>query len=424
MAKLAIQGGKPVREGSWPVWPMYDERELEGVREVLESRCWCALPYIFSGKGRDFASSKVVQLEQAFAAYHDCAHGIAMDSGSAALLIAYAAVGIGHGDEVIVPPNTFVTTAAAALALGAIPVIVDLESEYQNLDAAKIEAAVTDRTKAIVPVHHGGYPCDMDAIMALAAKHGLHVIGDACHAHGSEWRGTKVGAVPHLSAFSFQQDKSITAGEGGMILTNDGALAATCRKIGQRVGQDARGVFDELGWNFRMPELGAAVLLAQFSRLNDLIDTKEANATRLASLLPEAGGGAVRLPRRDPRMTRLNYLYPSLHYDAAALGGLPATRFAEALYAEGIPCGAVTAMRVMYRHPLFVEKRFDPGILQTYGKELDYTKTQCPVAEAYGGRLLSFPQTVLLGGRQDMELFAEAVAKVRENSAELLAGAG
>ena len=128
----------------------------------------------------------------------------------------------------------------------------------------------------------------------------------------------------------------------------------------------------------------------------------------------------MRFPKRDPRMTRLNHLYPALHYDPAALGGLPAARFAEALHAEGFPCGAVTAMRVMHRHPMFVEKRFDPGILKAYGRELDYTETECPVAEAYGGRLISLTQTMLLATRQDMDLFAEAVAKVREHAGELL----
>jgi dTDP-4-amino-4,6-dideoxygalactose transaminase len=419
MAKLAIRGGEPVRTGSWPVWPIYDERELQGVREVLESRCWCALPYIFEGKGRDFSESKVAQLEQAYAAYHDCAYGIAVDSGSAALLISYAAAGVGHGDEVIMPPRSFVTTASAALALGAIPVFVDIEAEWLNLDPTAIEAAITERTKAIVPVHCGGIPCEMDAIMTIAQRHHLMVIGDACHAHGSEWRGKKVAAAAHLSAFSFQQDKSLTAGEGGMIVTNDEVLGARCRKLGQRVGQDEIGRFEEMGWNFRMSEFAGAIVLAQFGRLDDLISVKEANAAHLASALAGVTA-AVRFPTRDPRMTRLSHLYPTLHYDAEALGGLPAARFAEALSAEGIPCSAVTAVRALHQHPMFVEKRFDPGILRVYGKELDYTRTHCPVAEGYAGKFLSLPQTVLLGGQQDMDLFAEAVAKIRDATGELV----
>lgn len=417
MAKLAIMGGKPVRIKEWPVWPIYDQNEIEQVIEAMRSRCWCALPYIFNKHGKNIEEeSKVRRLEKAFAEYHGVKHAIAVNSGSAALLTSYAAAGVSSGDEMIMPPATFISTATAALRLNAIPIFVDIEEEYLNINPDKIEAAITDRTKAIVPVYLGGYPCDMDRIMEIAEKHDLMVIADAAHAHGTEWRGKKVGAVTHLSAFSFQQDKNMTCGDGGIIVTNDDKLAAKCRQLGQTDGRGPGG-FAEMGWNFRLNEFSGAIMLAQFARLDDLIDTREANVAYLSKQFSQIDG--IRFPKRDERMTRLSHLYPKVKYDAEAFDGVLAETFAQALRAEGIPVGAVTRPQVLYQHPLFAEKRFDPGIEKLYGKELDYSKLHCPVCEGYGGKWIGLDERVLIGNQEDMEDFVRAIEKIKENLGEL-----
>ncbi|MEA3345882.1 MAG: DegT/DnrJ/EryC1/StrS family aminotransferase [Chloroflexota bacterium] len=400
-----------MRTKPFPERPIYDERELAALKEVLDSRRWTSAPYIFRG---DMSLSKVYQLEERFAAYHDCEFGVATGSGTDALQIAYAAAGLGPGDEAIMPPNTFIATATAVLQLGAVPIFADVDPETLCLAPEAIEAAITSRTKLIVPLHLGGYPADMDCVMEIAAKHDLKVVADACHAHGTEWRGTKVAALSDLSAFSFQQDKQITAGEGGMAVTNDREAYEGCYILhndGRGMGE--RGsLFVEQGWDFRMSEFQAAVLLVQLERLDEILERKNSNAEALGQGLAEIGG--LSWPLEDERITRQSYVYPRLRYHAEAFDDLPAKLVARALFAEGIPCGASSG-RLLYQHPLFTEARFHFPSSQ----QVDYTQVHCPNAESAAGRWLGFPQRVLLGSREGMDDFVEAVAKVKANLDEL-----
>ncbi|MEM3046659.1 MAG: DegT/DnrJ/EryC1/StrS family aminotransferase, partial [Candidatus Bathyarchaeia archaeon] len=209
MAKLALKGGEPVRRTPFPKWPIWDERELRGLREVLESGVW------------GIGGRKQKEFEERFAAYQDAAYGVTVPGGTAALEVALRAAGIGAGDEVIIPAYTFVATASAILAVNALPVFADVEPDTYTLDVASAERLVTPRTKAVIPVHIAGRPTDMDAVMELAARHRLTVIEDACQAWGAQWRGRGVGSIGHLGCFSFQSSKNITCGEGGIVLTND-----------------------------------------------------------------------------------------------------------------------------------------------------------------------------------------------------------
>jgi dTDP-4-amino-4,6-dideoxygalactose transaminase len=413
MATLAINGGTPVRTEPFPPRPIFDEKELAELKDALESRRWTSAPYIFRG---DMSLSKVHQLEEEYAAFHDSKFGIATGSGTDALQIAYAAAGVGPGDEVIVPPNTFIATATPVLQLGAVPVFVDVDPETLCIAPDAVEAAITDRTKLIVPLHPGGYPADMDRIMEIARKHGLKVVADACHAHGTEWRGKKVACYSDLSAFSFQQDKQITSGEGGITTTNDEALYEQCYILhndGRGMGEEG-GVYVAQGWNFRMSEFQASVLLVQLSRLNTLLEHKNHNAEVLADGLAELGGG-VSWPREDERITLQSYVYPRLRYRAEAFYDLPAQRFAEALSAEGIPCGA-RGGRLLYQHPLFTESRFRFEA----SKRIDYTQVHCPNAENSPGRWLGLPQEVMLASEDAMDDIIAAVAKIQENLDDLL----
>ena len=412
MDKLAINGGTPVRTKPFPERPIYDEQELAALKEALESRHWTSAPYIFRG---DMSLSRVFQLEEKYAAFHDCDFGIATGSGTDALQLAYAAVGLGPGDEAIMPPNTFIATATPALQLGAVPVFADVDPETLCIDPEAVEEAITDRTRLIVPLHSGGYPADMDRIMEIARKHDLKVVADACHAHGTEWRGKKVAAVSDMSAFSFQQDKQITAGEGGIATTNDEAFyekSYILHNDGRGMGEEG-SLFVAQAWNFRMSEFQAAVLLVQLGRLDKLLEHKNHNAEVLGQGLAEIGG--ISWPREDERITCQSYVYPRLRYHSEAFDGLPAELFAKALTAEGIPCGARGGW-VLYQHPLFTETRFR----FESSKRIDYTQVRCPNAESAQGHWLGFPQEVMLAPEQAMRDFISSVAKIKENVSELL----
>ncbi|NPV07082.1 MAG: DegT/DnrJ/EryC1/StrS family aminotransferase [Anaerolineae bacterium] len=413
MRRLALNGGTPVRSAPFPERPIFDQLELTALEEVLTSRRWTSAPYIFKG---DMSLSRTYRLERDYAAYHDCRFGIATGSGTDALQIAYAAAGLGPGDEAIMPPNTFIATATPALHLGAVPIFADVDPETLCLDPDAVEAAITDRTRLIVPLHLGGYPADMDRIMEIARRHDLTVVADACHAAGTEWRGRKVAAFSDLSAFSFQQDKQITAGEGGMVTTNDEKLYEQCYVLhndGRGLGEHG-GHFVAQGWNFRMSEFQAALLLAQLSRLDDLLKRKNRNARRLGAGLAQVGG--LSWPREDERITAQSYVYPRLRYHAEAFDGLSAATFAEALRAEGIPCGAGSGW-TLYRHPLFTESsfRFDTS------RRVDYRQVHCPNAEDAAGRWIGFPQEVMLADERAIDDFVEAVAKIKANLGELAA---
>jgi dTDP-4-amino-4,6-dideoxygalactose transaminase len=402
VAKLALRQGTPVRTEPFASWPFYDEQEKEALIETLESRKWTSSPYLHE--------LPATELEKRFAAYNDARHGIATASGTDALQVAFAAAGVRAGDEVILAPNTFIAGATPILQLGAVPVFVDIDPEFLTLDPDAVEAAITDKTKAISPLHLAGYPYDVDRVNEIAAHHGLSVIADACHAHGSEWEGTKVGSLATLSAFSFQQGKNMTAGEGGMIVTNDPELYELCymyHNDGRGLG-DKIGTYEVMGWNYRMSGFQAAVLLVQLKRLDQTLDRKARSVAYLKEALEEVEG--LRFPREDPRMTRLTYLYPRLRYEAAMFRGIPAEVFAQALHAEGIPCSS-RQEPLLYEQPLFTEQRF---FFQS-SKRMDYARTHCPVAEASRGKWIGFPQSVLLSDEVALDDFVEAVIKVREN---------
>ncbi|HMN27887.1 MAG TPA: DegT/DnrJ/EryC1/StrS family aminotransferase [Caldilineaceae bacterium] len=401
MSKLAIHGGAPTRTTPFSPWPLYDEQETAALEQTLASRSWTSSPY----QGDEIPARRFAER---FAAYHETRYGVATSSGTGALQIAFAAAGIRPGDEVIVPPNTFIATVTPILHLGAIPIFVDIEAETLNLDPDAVEAAITPRTRAIVPLHLAGYPCDMDGISAVAARHGLRVIADACHAHGAEWKGVKVAALSDLAAFSFQQGKNITAGEGGATVTNDRELFELCFMY----HNDGRGLRERMdyyevqGWNFRLSAFQAALLSVQLERLDEWLKRKAEAVAYIAHGLSEVEG--LRFPNTDPRMTRISYLYPRLAYDAAAFGGVTLERFTEALHAEGLPVAAGRA-NPLYKHPLFLEKRFFYDEI----KRVDYSQVRCPVAESAPAQSILFNHSVLLSDRAAISKVADQIDALR-----------
>src|SRR5688572_21688631 len=266
---LAINGGEKTVTRSF-TWPVFDETDVQAVTEVARSGQW----------GNPDCKGLVEKFEQEFAAYCGTRYAITCVNGSVSLRLALIASGVRPGDEVIVPPYTFIATATVVLEANCVPVFVDIEPDTYNLDPGKIEAAITPRTKAIIPVHFAGQACDMDAIMAIARKHNLTVIEDAAHAHGGEYKGQRVGAIGHVGSFSFQSSKNLTSGEGGLIVTNDDALAARCRSI-HNCGRVPGGAWYEhhvVSANYRLGEFAGAILNCQLDRLDEQTDRREANA--------------------------------------------------------------------------------------------------------------------------------------------------
>ncbi|MCX7426044.1 MAG: DegT/DnrJ/EryC1/StrS family aminotransferase [Planctomycetia bacterium] len=399
--QLAIHGGTPVRTAAFPSWPIFGQREEECLLAALRSGAWGKV------QGRE-----VQQFERRFADYHEARHGLGVVNGTVALRIALMASGIGAGDEVIVPPYTFVATASAVLEANATPVFADLDLTTSNIGPAAIEAVITPRTKAIIPVHLGGLPCDMDGIMALAARHNLTVIEDACHAHGAEYKGRRVGAIGHLGCFSFQSSKNLNCGEGGIIVTNDDELATRCWSI-HNCGRVTGGKWYEhhrLGGNYRLGEFQGAVLNAQWERFEEQAETRERNGKYLDEQLSGIPGVYPQVRTAD--CTRHGYHLFSLRVDPGVLG-FSREKFIEALAAEGIPALAGYPIP-LYREPVFLNRAFGPytGCLAAR-PDLDYSRTQCPQCEILSTQQgVWLEQRLLLAGREDMDDIVRAIRKV------------
>jgi dTDP-4-amino-4,6-dideoxygalactose transaminase len=421
MAKLAINGGiKVIDRPLGKSWPIYGQREEEALLEVLHSGMWWR-----GGGSLDGNESKVTAVEEAFADYQDAAYGVAVNNGTVALECALRAAGVEAGHEVIVPALTFVASATAIVMVNGIPVFADIDPETFNLAPDAFEAAITPKTKAVVVVHNGGYPADMDRIIEIADRHGVVVIEDAAHAHGSEWRNTRVGALSGLGTFSFQAFKPLTSGEGGMVITNDKEFAEKAfsyHHIGRLPGRPFYE-FHRVGTNLRMTEWQAAVLLAQLSRLDEQIAIRERNGSYLDQGLKEIPG--VDPIDRDPRVTRWGFYYRNFLYDREAFEGVPRDVFIEAVQAEGAPIRAGAHGRPIYKNPVFQEMNFGetgcPISCPLYGEPVDFTDVYCPQAEYASSHVaLSIPHATFLGDDQrDMDLILKAIAKVRTNVDEL-----
>lgn len=396
MAKLAINGGEPVvKHGLGKSWPIHDETEEHALLEVLRSGAWNR-------------REKVDEVGEKFAAYHDAKYGIPLANGTVALQCALKAAGITAGDEVIVPALTFVATGTSAVCVNAVPVIVDIDPLTYNIAPNAIEAAITPRTRAIIPVHNGGYPADMDAIMEIAEKHDLKVIEDCAHAHGSQWRGKGVGSIGHLGTFSFQIGKTLTCGEGGMVITNDEDLA-------NRAGHVAN-------LNMRMTNLQATLLLCQLERLDSQVETREENMAYLVKGMEEIEG--INPIPRDERVTRWCFYYWDFRFVSDEFGGISRGRFLEALGAEGVPCGVGAHGQPIYNEgPFGSPEQFDLfGLPREHlgDRAIDYSKVHCPEAErVYHEEVCSFGHSMFLGDTDDMQLILDAFQKIRTHVDEL-----
>jgi dTDP-4-amino-4,6-dideoxygalactose transaminase len=403
----ALLGGTPHCDFAWPSWPLHDQAEESQLLEVLRSGEW-------------WYGEKVRQFEREYAAFQGAAYGVTCTNGTTAIEMGLRAIGVVPGDEVIVPPYSFIATATAVVTVGAVPVFADINPTTLCIDPDDVARKISARTRAIVPVHVAGRIADMPRINDLAKAHRLKVLEDAAHAWGSQYEGRGAGTLGQCGTFSFQVSKNITAGEGGILVTDDKELADLCRSFSHCGRTEGSEWYDHnnLGSNLRITEFQAAILLAQLSRLEDQVARRQRNAALLDEAL--AGIPAIRQLAPAPRMTRRSYHLYIFRLAADELG-ISRTQFLEALEAEGVPASAGW-YRPLYCNGVFANAHVGPphGIrspLAALG--VDYRDVSCPVCEEVCSDAVWLPQNVLLADESQILRLAEAIRKVVSNAAAL-----
>lgn len=409
MSKLALHGGSAAAaDFRMPEWPIVTTEDKVAVLEALESRQWCLGP-------------KLHAFMAAMAKYHDARYCVATTNGTTALQLALRAAGVKAGDEVIAPAVTFIATVSAIAEIGAVPVFADVEPDTFQLSAQSVESLITPRTTAVLGVHYGGYPFDLDALRRVCKRHRLLLLEDCAHAQGTEWKGRKVGAIGDAGAMSLQASKGMALGEGGVVFTDSDDIynrAWLIHNIGRTSIQTGLG-HHVLSSNYRMHEIQAALGLSVLKRLPREVELRHRNGEWLAEQLNGIGGMEA-LPR-DKRITRHGYYYFLLRYDAEKVGGVSRDRFLEALHAEGVPCGAG------YGIPQYKNTAFEPDrvrdLLPHVRKLPAYHKLFLPVAERVCAEVqITLPHPVLMAPRRDLKKLVSAFAKVKEHAADLADG--
>jgi perosamine synthetase len=409
--KPALLGGRPVHTGGWIAWPQWRESWEPQVLEVFRSGRWYRAP-----------AGQVTQFEAGYARLLGARKCLATASGTTALLVSLHVMDVDAGDEVIVSPYTFIASYNAILAAKALPVFADTDPATLTIDPASIESRVTDRTRAIMPVHIFGIPCDMDAIIPIARKHSLAIVEDACQAWLAEYRGRKCGTIGDLGCFSFQESKHLPSGEGGAITGMREELIDRCNAFhncGRPAGSfTGTGSFTR-GLNYRMTEAQAALLRQQFDKLVKETAIRQANAEYLSAQLGKVPGIT---PVRLPSDSRPAWHLYAFRYDAAQFNGLSRDGFSKAVSAEGVPCGGVYTEQ--YYDGLLDEAIASRGFKRLWGAErlkayrdsfrdLRGNKQTCETT-------VGLSQRMLLADRADVDHIVEAIRKVHAHSAELV----
>lgn len=413
--KPAILGGSPVRTKGWPKWPIWNpETDEKRVTDVLRSGVWSR-------------ANVSTQFEAEWAKTLGVKRSLTVVNGTNALIVALNQFNIGAGDEVIVPPYTFIATVSAVLLNGAIPVFVDVDRETFQIDPDKIEAKITPRTKAIMPVHILGLPCDMDRIMAIAKKHNLIVLEDACQAHLAEYDHKKLGTIGDAGCFSFQNSKNLPIGEAGAIVSNNDAFMDKCfsyQQYGYPYGTAAGGIGIGslvLGTKVRTSEYASAIGLSLLPRLEQETATRNENAAYLKSKIEKIPG--IIPYKLYPKATRCAFHLFPFRYQKQAFKGLSRADFLKALRAEGVPCasGYTPLMDMSFIKQAFESKNFKKMYSD---QELDYNKyaaqNKCPNNDILcNEEAVWLYQFVLLGSKADMDDIATAIAKIHKNAGQL-----
>lgn len=408
MSELAILGGEPVRRKPFPAWPQYSGSDLERLRRTVESRRWGGFPYP-TPLAQDFCAR--------FAEMHGARYALPVANGTVSLTAALMAAGVRFGDEVIVPAYTWDGTATAVLAMGGVPVFADVDPDTYCLDVESVRRAITEKTKAVIPVHLAMRFADMDRLMELARARGLIVIEDCAHAHGGAWKGRGAGSIGGIGSFSLQESKLMTSGEGGLLTTNSLEYYEALQTI---INCGRASLTDQfgrrfLGLNYRMTDLQVALLFGQLERLPELRERRARNAALLESLI--GGLPAVSLLPPQPEMTSPTmYCYVFRYRPEPDRLAPHRDLFVAAIEAEGIPCDG-RFYEAVYRSDLFYATPDNCAQLRE-----DYSRCHCPVAEraAYEEAVWLF-QFCFLGSEEDIRDIARAIEKVATQLGRLAA---
>lgn len=422
MATLALKGGSPLREKKWPKWPELSGKEFTLIKEVVESGAW------------SYNGAKETEFIKRWCDRVKSPYCLMVANGTVSLQLALEALDIGFGDEVIVPGMTWQATAAACVDVNAVPILVDIDYDNWCIDVKKIEAAISNKTKAIIPVHLYGCICDMESIMDIAKRHNLYVIEDTAHQHGGKYKGKYVGTIGDIGSYSLQNSKVLTCGEGGIITVKDKDIYIkldALRNCGRR--PEGNGMADaEVGdgqyslegdliqsGNYRITELQAAVLLGQLEIFDKQIQTRDHNGAYLNDLLSKIDGI---FPQTRMEGTEVqSYFNYAFRYQKEAFGGISLNTFREALSAElgttADDCYQPLNDCTLYR-PL-TKRRYN--ISKEHFSAIDPSRFNLPVAEKiFKEEGVTFHHSILLGDPKDMEDIAAAIKKIQDNHKELL----
>lgn len=413
MSELAVLGGPKTRTEAYPAWPVWDQRDIDAVTEVVKSGRWGGFP---------FPGPKTAALAEKFAELQGGEFAVPMINGTITMEVALRASGVGWGDEVIVPAYTFQATAAAPMGAGAIPVIVDVDPNTYCLDVRAAEKAITSKTKAILPVHLGHQMADMDAIMALAEKHNLIVIEDCAHAHGAKWNGQGAGTIGQFGSFSLQSSKTLTSGEGGILLCKSAehaALAASIIDCGRPHalgggGEDKNGLRMQ-GGNFRLSELQAALALSGLERFPAQARQREEMAAYMDEALSEVKG--VRVLKRDERHTTRSFYRYIFAIDPREFG-MEHDLLCSALDAEGID--AWTGYEAMHNYELFQPQNSKLAVPKAFPEYFDFKNMRLPEAtRACEHEAVWLDEAVFRAGPNGVDDAVAAIKKIQKNAKEL-----
>ena len=407
MSALALLGGKKAKSKAFPIWPHYDEAEERALKQVLESRIWWRTP-----------GTKTLEFEQAFAKFHGARHGIAVTNGTAALEVTMAGLGIGAGDEVILPDFTFVATASAVLFANALPVLVDVDPGTYCINPDLVEEAITPRTKAVIAVHMGGHPADLDRLKKITGRKKLALIEDSSHAHASEWKGKRIGTFGVAGTFSFQSSKLMTAGEGGIIISNDEKFERQARSVhdcGRMPGEWFYSHFI-YGSNYRLSEWQGAVLQAQLGRLDEQTKVRHRNGRLLDRLLAMIPG--ITPQKLDDRCTRNGQYAYIFHVNKKEFAGIATDRFIAAMNAEGIPNQA--SYPPLHQLHMFRNGEYRKRLCGKQAKERHaFLKRRFPATQKAAWETVWIPQPALLGDEEDVEEIAASLSKIQKHAKDL-----
>ena len=409
--KLAVLGGDPVRKNKpWHSWPFIDKNVVDSIVKTTNSGNWCRM---------GVKNSTVTAFENEFASMLGAKFFVGTGSGTQALNTCVEAMEIGAGDEVITSPYSDMGTIASILVCRALPVMADLDPESYQIDPDDVERKITPNTKAIMPVHIMGVPCNMDRIMAIAKKHNLKVIEDSCQAHLAEYKGKKLGTIGDLGSFSFQESKVISCGEGGGVVGNDEVMMERCFTV-QNHGTTRKGRTERIGPKYRMTEFEGAILMGQVPGFKERHELRNRNANYLRDKLKNFPG---LVPQKQYEGTASSAYYKfAMSYHKEHFNDADRSKFLKAITAEGIGLSGYIA-NGLHKEPWteyimnlkVYQKMYSPARLQQYRDDLNYPNCDNVCRDVI---VLAGPGP-LLGTREDMDDIINAVMKVYDNRDKL-----